>query len=404
METLKTYFLKNHYDLLFGLLCLCIVLGTPIVNICFGTLLLLGLFKWKKTRYSLNNTLFFRFFGVLLVWVTYVYVEGVSIGVLSEKRFQLLYLLPLTLLIGTQIKSIQRVSLLFVASALMLCLIGFSQTLFYILQNKSHILTEGAHVNELLLIERPYVGFICLISILLCALLSRQLPHYKIYFWILMMLQTMYIVFISARLSFLLLIGLGVLYFLGYARLSIQKKAISLGVVFLGIIVSFASSKTLSERFFINQALKMPIETLKDYEPRIIIWSCASNIAQKDTYSKLFGMISTEKLTEELVQCYQKDTGNDERRAFFVHSKFNTHNQYFDLYLTTGIIGISLFLFFLINVMVHNRKNFYSTGLLLITCGFFLTENVLYRQQGVYLIAVVFVFIYHFSLPKKDIP
>lgn len=402
MKALKNNILKQYYSYLFGLLILCLLFGSAAVNVCFGLLCFFFLTDVKKQKQKTLDLVLRSPFTPLFLWVVYVYLCATFVGVLTEKRFQLLYLLPVLVVLGTKLKSAKWVSLFFVASTVLVCLSGWVRTLAAASTNRNSLLKEGAQVNELLLIERPYLGFICLISIVLSAYLAKLWPRFSMYFGLVVIFLSVYIVFISARLSFGILLLLSLIYFLGYARLSAVKKTLSIGIALLFMALSFGVSSTLSDRFLLDSLDEMPLERLKDYEPRVLIWSCAYDIIQTGNFSPLVGMVSTERLTEQLVACYAQDQGNEERRAFFIDSRFNTHNQYVDLYLTTGIIGLALFVWFLLQLLIVYRKNFFATALLVATAGFFVTENVLYRQLGVYLLGLVFVFIYHFSQDKND--
>jgi O-antigen ligase len=68
-------------------------------------------------------------------------------------------------------------------------------------------------------------------------------------------------------------------------------------------------------------------------------------------------------------------------------NRYNSHNQYFDVLLKTGFLGLLIFFYFL---YTNFRKAFKSENeliiyLLIFYCVLFLTENILVRQSGVIL-------------------
>ncbi|MBN8105843.1 hypothetical protein, partial [Vibrio vulnificus] len=67
---------------------------------------------------------------------------------------------------------------------------------------------------------------------------------------------------------------------------------------------------------------------------------------------------------------------------------FNTHNQFVEYYLLSGIIGLSLFLSLFFNIGIVIRRNFHSIALLVCLFNFCLVENLMDRQLGAYLIGL----------------
>lgn len=84
--------------------------------------------------------------------------------------------------------------------------------------------------------------------------------------------------------------------------------------------------------------------------------------------------------------------------------KLNTHNQFIGTYLNSGIIGLLLLVGYLVFQFVSSRKNFTKTAMIVSLVLFLLVENVLYRQIGVYLFAIIIVITtVNFDITKKDI-
>lgn len=393
-----THYLKESrtYDFVFGILCFMSIFGSSLVNIFLGLSILLYAISFNKIKKQQLISLVKSPFIFLFLFIIYIYTEGLIVGVLHEKRFKLLYLIPFLLILGSNVKSIVRVAIFFVVGNSLLLLFGLYNIIQAYLSNPNFNLKEGSLVNKLLIVERPYLGFTCVLSILILMFLIQKAPKFKKIFLLLILAFAGYIIFISARLALISLIIVLLTYFIGYAKLNWRYKIIS----FLLIIMSFFGfnfiNPTLADRFLIFSEIDFQSEQIKDYEPRVIIWQCASKIIKDDNYNKFFGMVSTEKLSDNLTACYKTDEGNLVRRDFFVKTKFNTHNQYLDLFITTGFFGIILLMLLGLGLLYENHKNFYVIGIVLALGLFLLTENGLSRQMGVYLISTVLVLIYHF--------
>ena len=70
---------------------------------------------------------------------------------------------------------------------------------------------------------------------------------------------------------------------------------------------------------------------------------------------------------------------------------FNTHNQYIDIILSFGFIGLILFTLFLREVVRITYKNIYSLNLILSLILFLVIENLFHRQLGSFILALTIV-------------
>ncbi|MEM1001340.1 MAG: O-antigen ligase family protein [Bacteroidota bacterium] len=94
--------------------------------------------------------------------------------------------------------------------------------------------------------------------------------------------------------------------------------------------------------------------------------------------------------------CYSHKGG------LLLRDEYNTHNQYLDITLKTGIIGLSLFVLFLVSnfIRAYRNKNTVANLILLFYAIVFLAENVLARQSGVILFYFLLLFL---NSNKSDI-
>ena len=71
--------------------------------------------------------------------------------------------------------------------------------------------------------------------------------------------------------------------------------------------------------------------------------------------------------------------------------KYNTHNQFLSELIRGGVLGLFLFIFPIIIAIKENikKKNIINISILVSIVLFLLVENLLERQIGVYLLAIV---------------
>tara|TARA_B100001094_G_C17781180_1_gene599812 strand:+ start:143 stop:673 length:531 start_codon:yes stop_codon:yes gene_type:complete len=157
-----------------------------------------------------------------------------------------------------------------------------------------------------------------------------------------------------------------------------------MSIVFLAIIFN---SKTLSKRFLYSDDSIRPsfIEKIKTHEPRYDIWKFSTQIF-KEEKPYVFG-IGTFRTQELLVSKYQL-MPIEKRKNWFMERNFNTHNQYLDILISFGLIGLFVFLFLLKEIIVLCYKNIYSANLILSLVLFLLIENVFHRQLGSFIFAL----------------
>jgi len=138
-----------------------------------------------------------------------------------------------------------------------------------------------------------------------------------------------------------------------------------------------------------------------EMEPRTIIWNCALKISElNDTFVKGLGFANT---NEELVNCYQDTIDDEDKRAWLVATKYNTHNQFLDIFLATGLLGTILFVGFIVFVFLRNKRQFFPTALLGSFVLFLLVENLFHRQIGAYYVGFVLILLLiKESTPQKD--
>ena len=72
-------------------------------------------------------------------------------------------------------------------------------------------------------------------------------------------------------------------------------------------------------------------------------------------------------------------------------ARFNTHNQFIDFYLSSGIISLLIFAGTLLFLFLRGRKNFFVTVLLLVLVSYCFVENIFHRQLGAYFAGFIMI-------------
>jgi O-antigen ligase len=129
-------------------------------------------------------------------------------------------------------------------------------------------------------------------------------------------------------------------------------------------------------------------------EPRMIIWKSSFRLIKKNI---LLG-VGIGDVRNELVSEYE-NLGEAE----MAQKRLNAHNQFIEVFLENGIIGLTLFLF-LLSLMVYialKDKNLIYGIFLFIILLFFMFETILYRLAGVSFFALFSFLLAHAGVPEK---
>lgn len=304
-----------------------------------------------------------------------------------------LFYIPMILILSSPIKNIKPCLTAFVTGAFALCSISSVLIIIKIFNDSNFSLVNGEGVNDLLFGHRPYLGFMYLMVTFFAFYLAVKSSKKT--------LQILYVIagigfisfifLIAARLSaFSVLISM-ILALIYFARKIKINSRWFVGIPLFIIVLGTVFSGNLAKRFYINDEKINFILA----EPRYYIWDCAYNILPDNPKEIIFGK-GYQQTQNELTMCYrQKDNFLDaEHKQWFINSQFNTHNQFLDLFISQGIIACLLSLLFFSYLMITTRKDFFSLGLTVAFLLFFIVENVLIRQFGCILIALLLCFVF----------
>lgn len=396
--------LSSIYPYIFLLFCFLIPLtnfAVALPNIIL--IILVVIFPFILTKHHLkklkNPSIII--YGVFIAWL---FINSFLINDFSQDVSILVKFSSLLLLIilGLPLSDFKKIRKAILLSGL--TVIGFSLVSIYLHYGKtgSFEFASGGFVNEVLVVERLYLGFICILCVIISlSFIKSTYDSANKWYVANIILHVFFILIISSRIAIVVLLAV---YFLNFFYTKQLKTHLSLLVVITLLLVgAFSFNNNLKERIFFTHNVKQNvpyIELIAKWEPRVAIWNCNFITLQKS--SNAFFGIGFRAVRVKLNQCY-KDTIEDKgKREYFVKSNFNPHNQYLDILLSQGIVPFLLFVVFLLSLLIKNKRSYYKTSIVLSMMLFALIECVFYRQMGAYLFGLALVIVLFHDNKKLD--
>lgn len=392
---------KNGFEFLTYGLILSLFFSKAIPNIILGILALWVIIDFRtlqrpKFQFSSSN-----FLGVLVVFLSFKSIFFGTIGY-DLKVYKGLLLIFLLSIVLQRIKYTDKLKTVILCSITLVVLSSIFLILLYYFKNKDLPFSNTAEANELLLLERPYIGFIAVLGIFLAIEKAILNPPFKIIWFINAIILFIFIILISARISLITLFLLTIVYLLFYLKVSKLKKAIILISLVMGFGVLVFTNKNISERFFIKSNISESLKTASDYEPRIVIWDCAYQMTKENSFNFFIGFDSYSIIEKNFTDCYSSKIDNESKRQYFLSEKFNSHNQFIDFYLIGGIITFLIFAAFFIKLLFEVKSDFYKVAIVVSFLLFFIVENIFYRQFGCYLFGLFILILPHNKLDEEN--
>jgi len=271
---------------------------------------------------------------------------------------------------------------------------------FFYMQEGEFNFSFGGTINDVLIIDRLYLGFLCVLSVVSSiALIGNRYSDNNKWYFANIVLIVGFVLLISSRAAILLLL---MLFFLKIFYSKSKKEYILFFVGVIGLIaIAFMLNKNLNERFFYShstQQEKSYLELFKQWEPRFVIWGCNYDIAIKES-PELAGL-GFYNTRDQLVECYGEVIKKKKRREYYQERRFNSHNQFIDVYLSAGLLALLLFVLLFISLL-KGQRGYCRMAFLLVIFTFASIECVFQRQLGAYLFALVLILM---IFPKSDTP
>jgi len=268
-------------------------------------------------------------------------------------------------------------------------------TLFYI-EHQYLPFGNNHEINEIITIHRPYLGFYVLLNIYLS--FDQYIKTNKKFYLIPFILFINFLILILARLSILTLIISLLIYLLFYAKWSLKNKAIILvsGITIIGLF-------TVLNPKFTERMNHQSWENFVDYEPRFIIWKSVKNITSNEDFNPLIGYGNENLIEEYLVINYADLISKDDKREYYLSSRFNTHSQFLNYLILGGYLQFILFVGFFISLFFYFRKDYLSTIILISFVLFLNVENLFVRQFGCFLFILYLGYAFVYNKTNKTL-
>lgn len=274
-----------------------------------------------------------------------------------------------------------------------LAAIVFSVYNFVIIAHEtgSFALGDSPQVVESLLIDRIYLGMLCVFSILISVQAITKIYHpLNSYYLGNIIINVVFLLLIASKVSIIALLGLLLLNQF-YGKQKIWKYAIVF-FAFLGIFGIFYLLKN-KENPEVQKTLPTFVTSFVSesmtYEIRATTWECMNDI-RKNSSPGFFGF-GFEKTEEKLLDCYETNILDEGKRKEFLNNRYNAHNQYLDFYLSAGFLSILLFGIFIVGSLIAVRKNPYAVSMLFLLVFYNFMENIFHRQMGAYYAGIIII-------------
>ena len=214
-------------------------------------------------------------------------------------------------------------------------------------------------------------------------------PNNKWYFANIV-LAVLFVLLISSRSAILLLL------MVFFIKIVYAKRKKGYILFFLGIIIitiiAFSINENLKERFFYTntiQTQKSYLEKFKQWEPRVVIWECNFRVLKEE--KALINGIGFYNTQDKLTDCYGEIIKDPSKKVYFQRERFNTHNQFLDFLLGSGVIAFLLFITVFCFLFYRNWRSFSSVALLLSIVLFAFVESLFHRQLGAYYFGIIMI-------------
>lgn len=383
------------YLLVFSLLCFTVPFESVIrivPNLLLVILAVLSPFVFRKTDFkNIKKAIVYKW---VIIFIGYLLLSTLVNQAFLEDLYvlkKIIFILPV-LLLTIPIKQYKYPLLFFNIGVLAVISISFFRIINYYLQNGSFEFFKGDIINSILLVERLYLGFMATIcfTIGLFNYKRKENANIQIFYTVNTIVCAVFVITISARIGVVSIVLVSLIRV--FHDLSIIKALVVAGALLLIITTVFKINPNLASRFFYPKNDKQSyIHKLKEWEPRYVIWNCSYNIF----FSKNNVILGSgfQNIENKLLHCYETTISKKGRRQWFLKKGYNTHNQFIDILLGKGVLGLMIFcsLFFLL--LRKNKKDLLKLNLLIILILFGLVENFFHRQIGVYLFTFIITFV-----------
>ena len=385
--------LDKIFTVLFSVLCFSLAfIGDQFYAVPNGiNILLVATFPFVANKKDIINLFTKKPIVWFVIFLSFVLIKSILVGQFLEdlfvikKMFQVLLILILSS--GLKVGGLEWLKSGIILGSFIAIFYSLVKITFLIINTASFNFAKGPVINETLPVQRLYLGLLCTISLIL--VLERFFKKRRKMYLILALTFTVFVFLIAARIAMLSAIVIIIYY--SFIKLRSIQRYFALFLILAVTSTAIFSNDNLSKRVLhLDDNLRESyIDKIAMHEPRFLIWKYSYEVA-KNTNTILGNGF---RLTQEKLLTSYRQIPQLKKREWFISERFNSHNQYIDIFLSQGLLGFIIFLIFLFQLFISAKKSPTKTLLLISSLLFMLIYNNFHRLIGVFIFSILIVFI-----------
>ena len=385
--------LDKIFTVLFSVLCFSLAfIGDQFYAVPNGiNILLVAIFPFVANKKDIINLVTKKPIVWFVIFLSFVLIKSILVGQFLEdlfvikKMFQVLLILILSS--GLKVGGLEWLKSGIILGSFIAIFYSLVKITFLIINTASFNFAKGPVINETLPVQRLYLGLLCTISLIL--VLERFFKKRRKMYLILALTFTVFVFLIAARIAMLSAIVIIIYY--SFIKLRSIQRFFALFLILAVTSTAIFSNDNLSKRVLhLDDNLRESyIDKIAMHEPRFLIWKYSYEVA-KNTNTILGNGF---RLTQEKLLTSYRQIPQLKKREWFISKRFNSHNQYIDIFLSQGLLGFIIFLIFLFQLFISAKKSPTKTLLLISSLLFMLIYNNFHRLIGVFIFSILIVFI-----------
>lgn len=328
---------------------------------------------------------------VAITLILFITLSSLIIGTILDDLYVIkkLFISIAVLVLSLPIKNNFNLLFFFILSVTLGNLISLFNLASYTLEVGTFEIASGQKINDLLFIERLYFGFMNSLSIAFSLKIWSKLTKKYRKFLVFSILLSVFLLFLVV--SRMAIISVFIIFMIKiFYETNFKKSLLAVAVIIGTTSMFFLLNDNLAKRFLYVDKKNDFFHKIREWEPRYVIWKCGFSYVKSPEHKLLIGD-GFNQTQQNLNNCYIISMSKKERVAYFLKTRFNTHNQYLDLLLSKGFIGLAIFFYLIYCLIRKNNKNINQLNILLVLVLFALIENLFHRQIGVYLFALILI-------------
>ena len=237
-----------------------------------------------------------------------------------------------------------------------------------------------------------YISISSVFSLFFSIKLIKAYPKYKSFILFGNFIILISLIYISRK--GVLIAGIVSFFYIVFREIKSHKHQVYIILLVLTSILSlyllFPNSQKRIKEFLTLETYTKPVDSKNSTSIRLQVYKCAFRNIPK---AGLFGF-GIGDVKDKMYKCYQSYSPS------IAEQRLGTHDVYLNVLLGEGYIGLIIFMAILLNLFRFSikSKDVIFTAILLFYLIEFLTENVLNRQNGVILFALMINFKTYLSL------